>query len=125
MTGGRALRVSGLLAALVLAVLYVLPGHPGGGTQGWPDAAMHVGFFLGLAAALAPMRKPLWTWALLAVLGVTLEVLQWRIAGFAHLEWKDIAANEFGVALAGLAYLLIFARGKNRAHARRQSRQDT
>ncbi|MDB6162921.1 MAG: hypothetical protein JWL98_353, partial [Xanthomonadaceae bacterium] len=35
-----------------------------------------------------------------AVLAALLEVLQWRIGGYPHIEWRDILANEVGLVLA-------------------------
>jgi predicted membrane-bound dolichyl-phosphate-mannose-protein mannosyltransferase len=98
----RAVRVLGIAAVVAASVVYCLPRHPSAGNQTLLDAVVHVAFFLALAAALVPIHKPAWTLAALAVLGVTLEVVQWRLIGFAHLEWNDIASNEAGVALAAL-----------------------
>ena len=98
----RAVRVLGVVAVLAASVVYCLPRHPAATNGSWLDAGFHAGFFLALAAALVPIHKPAWTLAALAVLGVTLEVVQWRLVGFAHLEWNDIASNEGGVALAAL-----------------------
>ena len=96
------MRVLGIVAVLAASVVYCLPRHPSAGQLTWLDAVVHVGFFLALAAALVPIHKPAWTLAALAVLGVALEVVQWRLIGFAHLEWNDIASNEGGVVLAAL-----------------------
>ncbi|MDA3914934.1 hypothetical protein, partial [Oleiagrimonas sp.] len=68
------------------------------------DAALHIGLFLALAAVLAPLGKRAWVLASLAVLGLTLEVVQWQVVGFAHLEWNDILSNETGVAIAALIH---------------------
>jgi hypothetical protein len=98
----RALRVLGIVAVVAASVVYCLPRHPSAGNQTLLDAAVHMAFFLALAAALVPIHKPAWTLAALVVLGVALEVVQWRLIGFAHLEWNDIASNEAGVALAAV-----------------------
>lgn len=90
----------GTLTALVACVLYCLPWHPGAGNFIVLDFLLHIGFFVGLALLLAPIRRPAWVFAALAVLAVLLEVLQWRIVGFDQLEWNDILANEAGVAVA-------------------------
>ena len=40
-----------------------------------------------------------------AALGLALEIVQWRIAGFARIEWGDVASNEGGVLVAwGVAW---------------------
>ena len=101
----RAGRVLGVLVVLAVSVVYCLPGHPDvHGT--WMDPAAHIVLFLALAAVLVPLHKPAWTLAALALLGFALEVIQWRVVGFAHLEWGDIASNEAGVALAAVIAFL-------------------
>lgn len=98
----RPARLAGICVVVLASVVYCLPDHPSAGHLTLLDAVLHIGLFLALAAALVPIHKPAWTLAALAVLGVVLEFAQWRIVGFAHLEWNDIAANETGVALAAL-----------------------
>lgn len=97
-----------VLASVMLAVLcvaYVWPDHLSAGRDVPLDVLFHVGFFavcgVGLAWAFARCR-PLWA---LAALGLALEIVQWRIAGFARIEWGDVASNEGGVLVAwGVAW---------------------
>ncbi|HEX7342024.1 MAG TPA: hypothetical protein VF269_07085 [Rhodanobacteraceae bacterium] len=88
---------------VALCVAYVLPDHLSAGRDVPLDVLLHVGFFAicgaGLVWAFARL-VPLWV---LAVLAFGLEYAQWRIAGFAHIEWGDIASNEGGVVVAWMA----------------------
>ncbi|MGN6512642.1 MAG: hypothetical protein ACTHKZ_03605, partial [Lysobacteraceae bacterium] len=90
-----------VVALALFSVLYCLPWHPGAGkAPGW-DVLLHVLVFAGLAWGGA-------RWlglggrggAGLLLLGVALEVAQWRVGGYARPEWRDAVANGAGV-LAG------------------------
>lgn len=105
MVSRRAGVVLGAVGLLVVSVVYCLPGHPSA-HRGWLDALSHVGLF-GLIGALAwLMVRRAWMLVVVALLGVALEVIQWRLGGYPHVELADILANEAGVALAGLVLAL-------------------
>ena len=100
----RTLR-SVLAAALVIAgsVAYCYPGHPSFGGHALLDALAHAGVFLvaGLWTGRRAGGRVRW-FSGLAALALLLEVLQWRIGGYARVEWVDVAANEAGLAAAWL-----------------------
>lgn len=114
----RTRAVLGVTAVAAASVLYCLPHHPS--VRPIPlDAALHIGFFLGLAAALAPLGRRAWMLAALAVLAIALEVIQWHLGGYRYLEWNDVLANEAGVAGAALVALLRrYARSPDRRSKR-------
>ncbi|MCX7515323.1 hypothetical protein [Frateuria sp. STR12] len=93
--------VLGGAVLLALSVLYCLPGHPSTHMSGWDEAA-HVALFGVVAWVGGWLLRKAWPFALMAALGVLLEVVQWHLGGYARLEIPDILANEAGVALAYL-----------------------
>ncbi|NII12210.1 hypothetical protein [Oleiagrimonas sp. C23AA] len=98
-----------MAALLAMSVVYCWPGHPSVAHASAWHALSHgllMGAMAGLLGLLSPRR--LW-WALaLAVmaLGLLLEVVQWCFGGYTHIEWKDVLANEAGVAVAFAALWL-------------------
>ena len=96
----NALRI-GCVGLLVLSALYCLPGHPSAGHAAVLDAVAHAGLFLGVGLwfGLSGARN-LRALLALAVFAALLEVAQWALGHFSHIEWADIAANEAGLAVA-------------------------
>ena len=105
----RVVAVLGGAALLALSVLYCLPGHPSARVSGW-DAASHVALFAVVTWLGWRLLRQVWPFVLMAGLGVVLEVVQWRVGGYARLEWPDVLANEAGVALALLLRALFHRR---------------
>jgi VanZ family protein len=96
----NALRL-GCIGLLLLSVLYCLPGHPSAGNVVALDALAHVGVFLGVGLWFGwSGARDLRAFAALAAFAALLEVAQWQLGRFPHVEWADIAANEAGLAMA-------------------------
>ena len=103
--------ILGCIALIVLSAVYCLPNHPSAGNASTLDAAVHIGLFAGIglwfgwfAGHRARVFLPLFALAAL------LEVAQWRLGHFPHVEWRDIAANEAGL---GLSWLLLWRRASS------------
>lgn len=91
------------LALLAFSALYCLPGHLSvGHASGW-DALLHVAVFAALGWGLMRWLGRVGPWLALILLGAGLEVLQWRLGGYARLEWGDLVCNEVGVVIAWMA----------------------
>ena len=93
--------VLGGLGLLVLCLAYCLPGHPSARVA-WVDVAAHVGLFAAVAWGGWLALHRAWVFAVMAVLGLVLEVVQWWIGGYPRVEWMDVLANVGGVSLAAL-----------------------
>ena len=98
----------GCSALALLAVLYCLPGHPSAGRSIAFDVLAHVGLFAGIGLWFGWFtQRRGWVLLALAALAALLEVAQWRIAGFRHLEWGDVLGNEAGLLLAWVGLWLL------------------
>ena len=96
----NALRI-GCVGLLVLAALYCLPGHPSAGNLVPLDEGLHVGLFLGVGLWFGlSAARDVRVFAALAAFAALLEVAQWMLGRFPHVEWADIVANEAGLAMA-------------------------
>jgi hypothetical protein len=91
-------------ALLALSIVYCLPHHPSAGHHVVLDGVLHVATFAVVGLWLGrPVRRRTRTFVVIAILAALLEVAQWQLGGYAHVEWADIVANEIGVAIAWLA----------------------
>ncbi|WP_159015898.1 hypothetical protein [Cognatiluteimonas profundi] len=91
----------GCIGLLVLSAVYCLPNHPSAGNAATSDAIVHVALFAAIGGWFgwfAGLRARVFI--ALGLLAALLEVAQWRIAGFPHVEWHDVFANEVGLALS-------------------------
>jgi len=87
----------------LLSVVYCLPRHPSAGSAHALDAVLHVTLFACIGAWFCRYIGRNVTVILpLLFLGAGLEVLQWRIGGYARIEWPDILANQAGVLLGAV-----------------------
>ncbi|MDE2149998.1 MAG: hypothetical protein KGJ55_09245 [Gammaproteobacteria bacterium] len=104
---GRRERVAlGWILMAVGSVIYCLPRHPHLRESGW-HALSHVMLFGGAGLWFFRFGRSLWPLAPLAALAAVLEVVQWQVNGYAHIEYADIAANELGLMLILALELLL------------------
>jgi hypothetical protein len=93
----------GCAGLLMLSGLYCLPRHPSASDSAMLDALAHVALFTGIGAWFGRfVGRRARVFIPLIGLAALLEVAQWRIGGYARIEWPDIIANEAGLALAAL-----------------------
>ena len=100
----RRLRWLAVLGLAVVSLLYCWPGHPSAHGLA-SDGLAHVLLFMGMGP-LCWFCVRRWPGAVLLAggLGLVLELVQWRLGGYAQVEWADVAANGLGAAMGlGLA----------------------
>lgn len=95
----KAMLAIGWLVVLLISIGYCLPGHPSV-RQAGGDALAHVLLFGAIGAWFGGVARSTWAFVPLTAVAVLLEIVQWHIGGYAHIEYGDIAANVAGLALA-------------------------
>jgi hypothetical protein len=95
--------ILGCIALLVLSAVYCLPNHPSAGKASTLDAGVHIALFAGIGLWFGWFaRRRARVFLPLFALAALLEIAQWWFGHFPHVEWRDIIANEIGLALAWL-----------------------